>query len=287
MGSGSIVGEELSLSKKVDMVSFTGSTAVGQDIMRKAAGTVKKVSLELGGKSPNIIFADADIDCAVEWSMIGVFYNQGEVCSAGSRIIVEESIKDKFLEKFVKKTKAMTIGNPIKNPDIGAIVSEEQFNKVMGYIEQGKREGAVLVTGGERCSDGECSKGFFIRPAIFDGCTSDMSIVREEIFGPVVTVQTFKTEKEAVDMANDTMYGLAGMVFTSDGAKSLRVAKEIRAGIMWINCNQPAFNEAPWGGYKMSGIGRALGKYGLEEYQEVKQINIALNPGPVGWYENE
>ena len=287
MGSGSIVGEELSLSKKVDMVSFTGSTAVGQDIMRKAAGTVKKVSLELGGKSPNIIFADADIDCAVEWSMIGVFYNQGEVCSAGSRIIVEESIKDKFLEKFVKKTKAMTIGDPIKNPDIGAIVSEEQFNKFMGYIEQGKREGAVLVTGGERCSDGECSKGFFIRPAIFDGCTSDMSIVREEIFGPVVTVQTFKTEKEAVDMANDTMYGLAGMVFTSDGAKSLRVAKEIRAGIMWINCNQPAFNEAPWGGYKMSGIGRALGKYGLEEYQEVKQINIALNPGPVGWYENE
>lgn len=287
MGSGSVLGTELSESEKVDMVSFTGSTTVGQDIMRKAAGTVKKVSLELGGKSPNVIFADADLDCAVEWSMIGVFYNQGEVCSAGSRIIIEESIKDEFLKRFKAKAEAMTIGDPLKNPDMGSIVSEEQFNTVMSYIEKGKAEGATLVTGGERYAEGECAKGFYIRPTIFDNCTPDMTIVKEEIFGPVVTIQTFKTEEEAIAMANDTPYGLAGMVFTTDGARSLRVTKEIRAGIMWINCNQPAFNEAPWGGYKMSGIGRALGTYGLEEYQEVKQINIALNPGPVGWYENE
>lgn len=248
---------------------------------------MKKVSLELGGKSPNVIFADADLDCAVEWSMIGVFYNQGEVCSAGSRIIIEESIKDEFLKRFKAKAEAMTIGDPLKNPDMGSIVSEEQFNTVMSYIEKGKAEGATLVTGGERYTEGECAKGFYIRPTIFDNCTPEMTIVKEEIFGPVVTIQTFKTEEEAIAMANDTPYGLAGMVFTTDGARSLRVTKEIRAGIMWINCNQPAFNEAPWGGYKMSGIGRALGAYGLEEYQEVKQINIALNPGPVGWYENE
>ena len=287
MGPGSLVGTELSESEKVDMVSFTGSTAVGQDIMRRAAGTVKKVSLELGGKSPNVIFADADLECAVEWSMIGVFFNQGEVCSAGSRILIEESIKDEFMKRFKARAEAMTIGNPLKNPDMGSIVSEEQFNKVMSYIEKGKAEGATLVTGGERYMEGDCAKGFYIRPTIFDNCTPDMTIVKEEIFGPVVTIQTFKTETEAIAMANDTKYGLAGMGFTKDGARALRVTKEIRAGIMWINCNQPAYNEAPWGGYKMSGIGRALGSYGLEEYQEVKQINVALNPGPVGWYEKE
>lgn len=287
MGPGESIGNELAGSKDVDMVTFTGSTAVGQSIMRQAAGNVKKVGLELGGKSPNVIFADADLDGAVEWAMIGIFFNQGEVCSAGSRIIIEESIKDEFVKRLAKKANAMTIGNPLDNPDMGAIVSESQMNKVLAYIEKGKAEGATLVCGGERYTEGECAKGFFIRPTIFDDCTPDMTIVKEEIFGPVVTVQTFRTEEEAVAIANDTPYGLAGAVFTSDVSRAMRVIKEIRAGITWINCYNPTFNEAPWGGYKMSGIGRELGVHGLEEYQEVKQININLNPGIVGWYENE
>ena len=286
MGAGSVIGNELASSKDVDMITFTGSTVVGQSIMRQAATNVKKIGLELGGKSPNVIFADSDIDGAVEWAMIGIFLNQGEICSAGSRILVEESIHDEFVAKLVKKANAMTIGDPMNNPDMGAIVSESQMNTVLDYIRIGKEEGAVVACGGERYTEGECAKGYFIRPTVFDQCTDDMTIVKEEIFGPVVTVQTFKTEQEAIDMANNTPYGLAGAVFTADGSRALRVIKEIRAGITWINCYNPCFTEAPWGGYKMSGIGRELGIHGLEEYQEVKQININLNPGIVGWYEN-
>lgn len=286
MGPGESIGNELAGSPDVDMITFTGSTAVGQNIMRQAASNVKKIGLELGGKSPNIIFADADLDGAVEWAMLGIFLNQGEICSAGSRILVEESIHDEFVKRLVKKANAMTIGNPLQNPDMGALVSESHMNKVLEYIENGKAEGAVLACGGERYTEGECAKGFFLRPTVFDHCTDEMTIVKEEIFGPVVTVQTFKSEQEAIDMANNTIYGLAGAVFTSDSARSLRVVKEIRAGITWINCYNPCFTEAPWGGYKMSGIGRELGTHGLEEYQEVKQININLHPGIVGWYEN-
>lgn len=286
LGPGSTIGNELAENMDVDMITFTGSTAVGQGIMRAAAGNVKKIGLELGGKSPNVIFADADLDGAVEWAMIGVFLNQGEICSAGSRIIIEESIKDEFVKRLAKKANAITIGNPLENPDMGPLVSESHMNKVLGYIESGIKEGATLVCGGERYTEGECAKGYFVRPTVFDDCTDDMTIVKEEIFGPVVTVQTFRTEQEAINMANNTEYGLAGAVFTSDGARALRVIKEIRAGITWINCYNPCFNEAPWGGYKKSGIGRELGVHGLEEYQEIKQININLNPGVLGWYEH-
>ena len=286
MGPGGTIGDELAGNKDVDMVTFTGSTEVGQSIMRQAASNVKKVGLELGGKSPNVIFADADLDGAVEWAMVGIFFNQGEVCSAGSRIIIEESIHDEFVKRLAKTANAVTIGNPLDNPDMGAMVSESHMNKVLAYIEKGKAEGATLVCGGERYTEGECAKGYFIRPTIFDNCTPDMTIVKEEIFGPVVTVQSFKTEEEAIAMANDTPYGLAGAVFTADGTRALRVIKEIRAGITWINCYNPTFNEAPWGGYKMSGIGRELGVHGLEEYQEIKQININLTPGVIGWYEH-
>lgn len=286
LGPGGTIGDELASNKDVDMITFTGSTEVGQSIMRQAASNVKKIGLELGGKSPNVIFADADLDGAVEWAMIAIFLNQGEICSAGSRIIIEESIKDEFVKRLAKKANAMTIGNPLNNPDMGPLVSESHMNRVLGYIEKGKAEGATLVCGGERYTEGECAKGYFVRPTVFDDCTDDMTIVKEEIFGPVVTVQTFKTEEEAIAMANNTPYGLAGAVFTADGSRALRVIKEIRAGITWINCYNPCFNEAPWGGYKMSGIGRELGVHGLEEYQEIKQININLNPGIVGWYEN-
>jgi betaine-aldehyde dehydrogenase len=254
--------------------------------MRAAAGNVKKIGLELGGKSPNIIFADADIDGAVEWAMIGIFLNQGEICSAGSRIIIEESIKDMFVSRLAERANAITIGNPLENPDMGALVSESHMNRVLGYIKSGIDEGATLVCGGERYTEGDAAKGYFVRPTVFDDCTDDMTIVREEIFGPVVTVQTFKTEEEAIQMANNTVYGLAGAVFTADGARALRVIKELRAGITWINCYNPCFNEAPWGGYKRSGIGRELGVHGLEEYQEIKQININMHPGIVGWYEH-
>lgn len=286
LGPGTKVGTEFAESEDVDMITFTGSTKTGQSIARAAAGNLKKVGLELGGKSPNIVFADCDFEGAVEWAMIGIFFNAGQVCSAGSRLIIEESIKDKFIERLAERANAMTIGPGIQNPDMGPVVSESQMNKILSYIEIGKKEGATLVCGGERYTEGECAKGFFIRPTIFADCNADMTIVKEEIFGPVLTVQTFQTEEEAVAIANDTPYGLAGTVCTLNGPKALRVMKEIRAGIMWINCCQPTFNEAPWGGYKMSGVGRELGVYGLEEYQEVKQVNIALETGPIGWYEN-
>ncbi len=286
LGPGGVVGNELAESMEVDMVTFTGSTEVGQQIMRAAAGNVKKIGLELGGKSPNIIFADADLEGAVEWAMIGIFLNQGEICSAGSRILVEESMKDAFVKRLAERAKAITIGNPMENPDMGPLVSESHMNKVLQYVQKGVDEGARLVCGGERYTEGDCAQGYYVCPTIFDECTDDMTIVKEEIFGPVVTIQTFRSEEEAIEMANNTPYGLAGAVFTADGARALRVIKEIRAGITWINCYNPCFNEAPWGGYKMSGIGRELGVHGLEEYQEIKQININLNPGIVGWYEH-
>lgn len=286
LGSGSAVGHTIAASKDVDMVTFTGSTKVGQSIMADAVGNLKKVGLELGGKSPNIVFDDCDIDGAVEWAMIGTFFNQGQVCSACARIYVQEGIHDEFVKKLKAKAEAMTMGNGLDNPDIGPLVSESQMNKVLGYIEKGKAEGATLVCGGYRVTDGELAKGYFVKPTVFDNCTQDMTIVKEEIFGPVCSIVTFKTEEEAIKLANDTEYGLAGAVFSKDSAKALRVMKEIRAGILWVNCCEPTFNQAPWGGYKMSGIGRELGVFGIEEYQETKQVNIALETGPIGWYEN-
>lgn len=284
IGSGRTVGNLLAESHNVDMITFTGSTAVGQGIMRAAAGNVKKIGLELGGKSPNIIFADADIEQAVEWAMLGIFLNQGEVCCAGSRIVIEKSVKEKFLKRFVERTNNITLGDPLGNPDMGPLVSEKHMNDVLAYIEKGKEEGAELLCGGYRYEEGECKNGYFIKPAIFNKCTGNMTIVKEEIFGPVVTIQEFETEEEAINIANDTVYGLAGAVFTNDCKRAIRVIKEIRAGITWINCYNPAFTEAPWGGYKMSGIGRELGEQGLEEYQEMKQINMNLSDEALGWY---
>jgi betaine-aldehyde dehydrogenase len=266
------------------MITFTGSTRTGQSIASAAVGNLKKVGLELGGKSPNVIFADADLEGAVEWAMIGIFFNQGEVCSAGARILVEASIKQRFVARLAERANVMTIGDGRHDPDMGALASEAQLNKVLAAISTAQAQGATLVCGGERYLEGDCAQGFFVRPTIFDDCNSTMDIVREEVFGPVVTIQSFTTEQEAIAMANDTPYGLAGGVFTTDGARALRVIKELRAGVTWINCYNPTFNEAPWGGYKMSGYGRDLGVHGMAEYQQVKQVNINLQPGPVGWY---
>ncbi len=286
MGRGSVVGAELAESRDVDMITFTGSTEVGQGVMRAAASNIKKTCLELGGKSPNVIFADADFEGAVEWAMFGGFFHAGQNCNAGSRLVVEESIKDRFLARLAERANALVFGDPLKNPDMSAMISENHMNSVLGYIETGKKEGARCICGGERYLEGDCANGFFIRPTVFADCTPDMTIVKEEIFGPVMTVQTFKTEEEVIEIANDTIYGLAGGVFTSDGSRALRVIKELRAGTAWINCYNPAFPQAPFGGYKMSGTGRDIGEHSLHEFQEIKHICIKLDPGIIGWYPN-
>ena len=255
--------------------------------MRTAADTMKKVSLELGGKSPNIIFADADFEVAVDYALFGIFSGAGQVCSAGSRILVEESIYDQFVARFVERAKKIKVG-PGNDPatEMGPLVSAQHLEKVLHYIELGKQEGATVACGGNRIVKSGLEKGYFVEPTVFVDVKQDMRIVQEEIFGPVCVIQKFKDEAEAIKLANGTVYGLAGGVFSNDGAKALRVIKSLRAGITWINSYHPTYNEAPWGGYKQSGIGRSLGTFGLEEFQEIKQININLQVEPVGWFEN-
>ncbi|MGC9932578.1 aldehyde dehydrogenase family protein [Priestia aryabhattai] len=287
MGAGDTVGNTLIQDKRVDKISFTGGTVTGKHIMRQAAENVTKVSLELGGKSPNIIFADADFETAVDYALFGIFAGSGQICAAGSRILVEESIAERFIERFAERAQKIKVGNGMDQEiEMGPLVSEEHMKKVLKYIEIGKQEGACLVCGGNRITSSGLEKGFFVEPTVFSSVTSNMKIVQDEIFGPVVVIQTFKDEKEAIKLANDTEYGLAGSVFTNDGAKALRVIKKLRAGITWVNTYHFTFNEAPWGGYKQSGIGRGLGTFGLEEFQEVKQININLQVEPIGWFKN-
>ncbi|MGG0544214.1 aldehyde dehydrogenase family protein [Priestia aryabhattai] len=287
MGAGDTVGNTLIQDKRVDKISFTGGTVTGKHIMRQAAENVTKVSLELGGKSPNIIFADADFETAVDYALFGIFAGSGQICAAGSRILVEESIAERFIERFAERAQKIKVGNGMDQEiEMGPLVSEEHMKKVLKYIEIGKQEGARLVCGGNRITSSGLEKGFFVEPTVFSSVTSNMKIVQDEIFGPVVVIQTFKDEKEAIKLANDTEYGLAGSVFTTDGAKALRMIKKLRAGITWVNTYHFTFNEAPWGGYKQSGIGRGLGTFGLEEFQEVKQININLQVEPIGWFKN-
>lgn len=287
MGAGDTVGNTLIQDKRVDKISFTGGTVTGKHIMRQAAENVTKVSLELGGKSPNVIFADADFETAVDYALFGIFAGSGQICAAGSRILVEESIAEKFIERFAERAQKIKVGNGMDQEiEMGPLVSEDHMKKVLKYIGIGKQEGARLVCGGNRITSSGLGKGFFVEPTVFSNVTSNMKIVQDEIFGPVVVIQTFKDEKEAIKLANDTEYGLAGSVFTNDGAKALRVIKKLRAGITWVNTYHFTFNEAPWGGYKQSGIGRGLGTFGLEEFQEVKQININLQVEPIGWFKN-
>lgn len=286
LGSGATVGNEIAENMDIDKVAFTGGTKTGRSIMRAAAGNIKNISLELGGKSPNIVFADADFETAIDYALFGIFINQGEVCSAGSRLLIEESISEKFLCELARRAAKIKIGNGLDDGvEMGPLISEAHMNKVLAFIESGISDGATLLCGGHRLTSGDFGSGYFVEPTIFTDTTPDMSIVKDEIFGPVLVVQKFKTEAEAIKLANDTPYGLAAGVFTKDGAKGLRVIKKLRAGITWVNAYNPTYNEAPWGGYKQSGIGRELGTFGFEEYTEVKQININLDPVPTGWFE--
>jgi len=283
-GFGESAGAPLVAHKDVDKVAFTGSVEVGKQIMRSAADGLKKVSLELGGKSPNIFFADADFESAVDGALFGVFINQGEVCSAGSRVLVQRPIYKKMLEAMVEKAKGIKLG-PGLDPasKMGPVVSKEQMERVMRYQEIGRKE-AKLAVGGGRPSDPELQRGYFVEPTIFFDVDNSATIAREEIFGPVMAVIPFDDEADALRIANDTAYGLAAAVWSRDIFKCLRMVRRLQAGIVWVNHMQPTYVEAPWGGYKMSGIGRELGPWGAEEYLQVKQVHINLNEQPIGWY---
>jgi betaine-aldehyde dehydrogenase len=280
-GDGPTAGAALVESMHVDKVAFTGGTETGRNILHGVANSnLKKVTLELGGKSPNIFFADADLNAATDGALFGVFINQGEVCSAGSRVLVQKDIFKKFMDRMKEKTRRIKLGDPLKRTTkMGPLVSEEHLEKVMSYVEMGKQE-AKLVMGGNRPKG---LKGYFVEPTIFE--TDNKSrIAREEIFGPVVACIPFKDEEDALRIANDTPYGLAAAVWSRDIFKCLNVVKNLRAGIVWVNTMQPCYVEAPWGGYKQSGHGREMSLQGIEEFLEVKQVHINLNQNPIGWY---
>jgi betaine-aldehyde dehydrogenase len=266
----------------VDKIAFTGSTEVGKIIVKRAADTLKRVTLELGGKSPNIFFADADWEASIDGALFGIFINQGEVCSAGSRILVEKKIYNKFVEAMAEKAKTIRIGAPMdRETKLGPVVSKEQYDRVQSYLTIGRTE-AKLASGGGRPASFD--KGYYIEPTIFYDVDNSARIAREEIFGPVATVIPFDVEVDAIRIANDTPYGLAAAVWSRDIYKAFRVVKQLRAGIVWVNHMQPTCVEAPWGGYKQSGTGRELGPWGIEEYLETKQVHINLSEKPIGWY---
>ncbi len=276
-GPGAKVGMALVRHPGVDKIAFTGSTEVGKQIMREAAGTLKRVSLELGGKSPNIVFADADMDAAVRGAMTGIFYNKGEVCAAGSRLLLEQRIHDEFVEKLTARVKGLKVGDPLdKATRMGPVVSRPQLETVLGYIEAGTREGATLVTGGQRAAVGG-GKGYFVEPTIFTGVTNTMKIAREEIFGPVLSVIPFKDLDEGLATGNETFYGLAAAVWTRDVAKALRAARTLRAGTVWVNAYNLYDAALPFGGFKESGFGRELGQAGMDLYTEVKSVWVDLS----------
>jgi aldehyde dehydrogenase (NAD+) len=276
-GPGAKVGQMLVEHPGVDKIAFTGDTSTGRQIMRDAAGTLKKITLELGGKSPNIVFADADLEAAVRGATMGIFYGKGEVCAAGSRLLVDASIKDAFVDKVAARAKKMLPGDPLDpKTRLGAIASKSQLERVLGYIATGQKEGASLVAGGGRVDIGT-GKGFFLAPTVFANVTPAMTIAREEIFGPVLAAIEFGDADEAIARANDSAYGLAAAVWTKDIKKAHYVARRLKAGTVWVNTYNVYDTAAPFGGYKQSGFGREMGMHALEHYTQVKSVWIDLN----------
>ena len=273
-GDGPTTGAALVNHPDVDKIAFTGSVEVGKTIMREAAGTLKKVTLELGGKSPNIVFADANLELAAKVALAGIFFNQGQMCTAGSRILIEESARDEFMEVLGTRAAKMRVGDPLDpKTRMGSLVSEDQMNRVLGYVEKGKAEGAELLVGGERVG----SEGYFVTPTVFTDVTSKMTIAQEEIFGPVATVLTFNDADEAAMIANDTAFGLASGLWTNDLKKAHTFARRIKAGTVWINTYNMTDNALPFGGYKESGFGRELGRAALDMYTQLKTVWVDLN----------
>ncbi|WP_127782522.1 aldehyde dehydrogenase family protein [Rhodococcus sp. X156] len=287
LGAGAQAGAPLSEHPEVDMVSFTGGLATGRVIMAAAAGTVKNIALELGGKNPLIVFADSDFELTVDHVLMAVFLHSGQVCSAGSRLIIEESAHDAVVDEVVRRAQRIRMGGPFDaDADTGPLISETHLAKVQAYVDAGVAEGAVLRCGGARHTEGDLANGWFFPPTVLDGCRSGMRVVSEESFGPVLTVETFPDgdEDAAVAIANDTRYGLAGGVFTPDAGRGQRVANRLRHGTVWINDFHPYLPQAEWGGYGESGVGRELGPTGLGEYQELKHVWQNISPAPAGWF---
>lgn len=285
LGAGAGAGAPLSTDPRVDLVSFTGGIETGRHLMAAAAPTVKRVALELGGKNPNIVFADADLEVALDFALTAVFLHSGQVCSAGARLLVEESVHDDFVEELVARAQRIRLGGPFDDDaETGPLTSAAHRDKVEAYVARGLAEGAVLRCGGARPDDPALADGFYYLPTVLDGCTTSMSVTQDESFGPVLTVETFTGEDEAVAIANDSIYGLAGAVWTQDAGRGQRVAGRLRMGTVWINDYHPYVPQAEWGGYKQSGIGRELGQAGLEEYRETKHVWHNIRPAVQHWF---
>ena len=285
-GYGETAGASLAAHPGIDKVAFTGSTEVGKIVARAAADNLTKVSLELGGKAPNIVFADADIEQAVNGAMMGIFFNQGQVCCAGSRLFLSEEIQDEFLDRFKERAQKIKVGDPMdKGTHMGPQVSEEQLDRIKGYVDIAKGEGASVLTGG--CPpqlEGDFQNGFFFQPTIFGEVKNQMRVAQEEIFGPVTSVITFKNEEDLIREANETIYGLSAGIWTRDITRAHRFAKEIHAGTIWINTFNMFNAASPFGGFKQSGYGREMGKHALELYTQVKSVWVDLSGKPIGWY---
>jgi len=287
-GYGETAGAALASHPGIDKIAFTGSTEVGKIIARTAANNLTKVSLELGGKAPNIVFADADIEQAVSGAMMGIFFNQGQVCCAGSRLFLDERVKDEFLERFKERAERVKVGDPMdKTTQMGPQVSAEQLTRVRSYVDIARGEGATVFTGGGSPElEGNFRNGYFFQPTVFSEVQNSMRVAQEEIFGPVASVITFKDEKDLVKQANDTIYGLSAGIWTKDITRAHRFAKEIKAGTVWINTFNMMNAASPFGGYKQSGYGREMGKHALELYTHVKSVWVDLSGKPMGWYGN-
>ncbi len=285
-GYGETAGAALAAHPGIDKIAFTGSTEVGKLIAKAAAENLTKVSLELGGKAPNIVFADADMDQAVNGAMMGIFFNQGQVCCAGSRLFVEEKVKDEFLGRLKEKASRINVGDPMdKATHMGPQVSAEQLSRIKSYVDVAQKEGATVLSGGESPKlEGAFQNGYFFQPTIFSDVNNQMRVAQEEIFGPVVSVITFRDEDDLIKQANDTIYGLSAGIWTRDITRAHRFAKEIKAGVVWINTFNMFNAASPFGGYKQSGYGREMGKHALEMYTHVKSVWVDLSGRPIGWF---